>query len=267
MNSRDVFEAHFRSSDVLLRVYRLLEADPGPTQNHQMISQFRTLIEGAPDEELILLLNELFVGIVRERADVRLSFFRKDNLDLLLRQSVVAACSALDVFVPHLMQSHLPEVIRVRQRNFLPNNGDVRNLFADFRLKLEDIWPLVEEPDVEARWGMLTRRILDYCGNKALSNEAAITATLALLGVERPWVQIASRAGEPEAALREKLKRVVSRRNDIVHRADRSRTDPNGDAQPIDFVWTQNHVGVIRTVALACHELAREQMRQLTVNA
>ncbi len=267
MDSRDVFEAHYHSADVLLRVYRLLESDPGPTQNHQMIAQFRTLIDSAPNEELILLLNGLFVGIVRKRADVRLSFFRKDNLDLLLRQSVVAACSALDVFVPHLLQAHLPEVVRIRQRNFLPNNGEVKGMFADFRLKLEDIGPLAEEQDAEERWNMIARRILEHWGGKTLSNETGISATLALLGLEKPWAQIASSAGESESALRDKLKRVVSRRNDIVHRADRARIDPNGAAQPIDFVWAQNHVGAVRTVALACHALARERMRELATTS
>ncbi len=263
MNSRDVFEAHYRSAEVLLRVYRLLEAEPGPTQDHRLIPQFRNLIASGPDEELILLLNELFVGIVRERADVRMSFFRKDNLDLLLRQSVVAACSALDVFVPNLLQTYLPEAVRARQGSFIPNNGEVKTLFSDFRLKLEDVWLLAGEQSTDDRWNILVKKILDHTSNKTLSNDAGVAATLTLLGVDKPWGQIASRAGEAESAVREKLKRVVSRRNDIVHRADRARSDPNA-VQSIDFVWTQNHVGVVRTIALACYDLARERIGNLT---
>lgn len=266
MNSRDIFETHYRSADVLLRVYRLLEADPGPLTDHGWMPELRRVIHSAQDEELILLLNELFVGIVRDRADLKLSFFRRETIDLLLRQSVVAACSALDVFVPHLLQSFLPDVIQVRQRNFLPNDGEVKSLFLDFRLKLEDIWPLAEEEQMEERWNMIARRILDHCSSKTLSNDAGISATMALLAVEKPWARIAERAGEPETPLRDKLKRIVSRRNDIVHRADRSRTDPLGPLQPIDFVWTQNHVGAVKTIALACYDLARERVRDLRVN-
>src|SRR5215468_8052341 len=149
MNSRDVFEAHYRSADVLLRVYRLLESEQGPVTTHRMIPTIRTMIASAEDEEIILLLNELFIGIVRDRADLKPSFFRRDTLDLLLRQAVVAACSALDVYMPHLLNAHLPDVILIRQRNFLPNTGEMRNFFIDFRLKLDDIWPFAEESTIE----------------------------------------------------------------------------------------------------------------------
>lgn len=260
MNSRDVFETHYRSADVLLRVYRLLESDGGPRQDHALMPRVRALIECGEDEELILLLNELFVGVVRERADIKARFFRKDNIDLLLRQAVVSACSALDVFVPHLLRSYLPDVVRVRQRNFLPDVGEVRELMKDFRLKLEDVWPLAEQDDANARWDLVTQRMLAYLGEKTLSNDAGITACLALLGVEKPWSAIAARAGDKESDLRDKLKRVVKRRNDIVHRADRLVTDPAGSPQPIDYVWAQNHVGAVNTIAQACHGLASERV-------
>lgn len=267
MTPRDVFEAHYRSAEVLLRVHRLLESDDGPQRDHELIPRLRDVIRCTRDEEVILLLNQLFVGVVREQAGLNLLFFRRDTLDLLLRQSVVAACSALDVIVPHLLETYLPAVIRVRQRNFLPNDGEVREVFRGFSLKLDDIWPLAEEDDRDARWGMIARRVLDYCGNQTLSNERGIAAGLALLGIEKPWGQIASRAGEDERSLRGRLVRAVARRNDIVHRADRAKTDPQGPAQAIDYVWTDNHVGAVRTIALACCDLGRERVTALEAEA
>lgn len=267
MNPRDTFESHFRSADVLLRVYRLLESDIGPNQSHDMLSKARILLDCRDDEELIVLFNQLFVGIVRERADLGQKFFRKDNLDLLLRQAVVAGCSALDVFVPSLLEAYLPKMVLVRQRNFIPNDGEVKNLFRDFRFKLEDLWPLVEEESTNERWNMVTRRVLDYCKDRTLSNDSGIASSLALLGVEQPWACIADRAGEKEQTLRDRLRRVVGRRNDIVHRGDRPSTDPNGNAVGIDFVWTQNHVGAIQTVALACFDLAEAKAQELVAEA
>jgi hypothetical protein len=267
MNPRDTFEVHFRSAEVLVRVYRLLESDNGPSQDHELLARARGLLECKDDEDLILLFNQLFVGIVRERADLKQKFFGRDNLDLLLRQAVVAGCSALDVFVPSLLEAYLPRLVRIRQRNFIPNDGDVKNLFRDFRVKLEDIWPLVEEESTNERWNMVTRRVLDYCKDRTLSNDSGIAASMALLGVERPWAQIAERAGEKEQTLRERLKRVVGRRNDIVHRGDRPSTDPNGDPTRIDYVWTQNHVSAIETVAGACFDLADIKARELVADA
>lgn len=264
MTPRDIFEAHYRSAEVLLRVYRLLESDEGPKRDDQMMPQLRQLLSCKDDEELILLMNQLFMGVVRENAEVTLSFFRKENLDLLLRQSVVAACSALDVFLPALLETYLPTVIQVRQRNFVPADGETRAFFTNFRLKLEDIWPLAEEESMDARWGMIARRVLDYCRGETLSNERGITATMSLLGIEKPWERVAAQVGEKERALRDKLKTVVNRRNSIIHRADRPATDPQGAATPIDYVWTQNHVGAVRIISLACYDLAREKVRDLT---
>lgn len=268
MNSLGVFEAHYKSADVLIRVYRLLKSDDGPNTDDALLMRCRDLLDCAADEALILLLNELFLGIVRERAALPVGFFRKESLDLLLRQAVVAACSALDIFVPHLLETHLPTVVRIRQRNFMPpNDNAVKDLFRDFHLSLDEVWPLAEESSMEGRWDMISKRILDYCQRKTLSNDTSIAAVLALLGVDKPWERIAQRAGEKEGTLRERLKKAVTRRNDIVHRADRPAREPHGAITPIDLAWTQNNVGAINTIALACYEMARDRVNDLLAAA
>lgn len=263
MNSRAVFEEHFRSAEVLLRVYRLLESDGGAHRNHAWLPQIRTLLASTDDEPILLLLNELFVGVVRERADLRTAFFRQDNLAMLLRQAVVATCSALDVFVPHLLRSYLPGVILIRQRNFQPNDNEVKGFLRDFRLTLDDVWPLAEELDSINRWHMIADKILGFLTAKTLSNPTGISASLKILGVDEPWAQISTRVGDPERSLRDKIQRMVSRRNDIVHRADRASADPDGAPQPIDFTWTQSHITAVRAVALASYDLAKERVEEL----
>jgi|GEM_PF-597011 len=271
MNSRDVFEANFKSAEMLLRVYRLLESDEGPQTGHAVLKQYRDMIQCTPNEELILLLNALFIGIVREGADMRPAHFRKESLDLLLRQAVVAACSALDVFLPHLLETYLPEVIRIRQRNFLPL-GDkiVGTLFENFRLKLDSVWPLAEEPSMDARWDLISTRVLEYCraDRKTFSNENGVHQVMALLGIEKPWERIAERAGEKESTLRMRLGKAVSRRNDIIHRADRlASSGPDAPISSIEFSWTKNHIDTVNNVALACFELVRTRMRDLKAEA
>jgi len=268
MNSRDVFEAQFKSAEMLLRVYRLLESEEGPQSSHALLGQYRDMVQCTPNEELILLLNELFVGIVRERSSMRLVDFRKDSLALLLRQAVVAACSALDVFLPHLLETYLADVVRIRQRNFLPpGDNAVRDLFRDFRLGLDEVWPLAEEQDMQSRWDLIAKRVLDHCRGKVFSNDSGVHQVVALLGMEKPWEHIAKHAGEKEATLKERLKTVVTRRNDIVHRADRTRTDPSGPITQIEFAWTQNHVQAINVIALACYDLVRTRIQDLKAEA
>ena len=47
----------------------------------------------------------------------------------------------------------------------------------------------------------------------------------------------------------------MKRRNDIVHRADRSQDDPAGAAQEIGFPWAKQAVETIRVVCLALDDL------------
>lgn len=263
LNPRAVFESHYRSADMLLRVYLLLNAEGGPRRDHAMIPGLRAALACDDEEDVILLLNNLFVGLVREEAQMNLAFFRRDNIDLLLRQAIVAACSALDTFLPAMLEYYLPDIVKVRQRNFLPADRDAKELLRDFAFKIDDIWLVVDEVDMDGRLGALARRVIDHCSAKTLSNEAGIAAIIALLGTEGPWIKIAERMGEKEAPLREKARKIVSRRNDIVHRADRSKTNPQGPAQPIDYTWTHSHVTMIRSIALACCDLAELYHQEL----
>ena len=59
------------------------------------------------------------------------------------------------------------------------------------------------------------------------------------------------------------LNNTIKRRNDIVHRADRSRADPSGDAQVITFAWTQHAVDIINHVCLALDELVAARVAEL----
>jgi len=262
-----VFESHFKAAQVMLKVYRLLDSDVNQTEQDSLVPQLREMMSSEPDEPLVLLLNDLFLGAVRERADLAPAFFGRPNLSLLLRQAVVSSCTAMDVFFPALLETHLPTVIQVRQRNFLPNAGDVKNLFRDFRLRLDDIVPFLEEEKAEDRWDRLARRILDYCRDKTLSNVSGVSATMIMLGVQDPWRRIAQRAGTTESALQNQVKTLVKRRNDIVHRGDRLVGQTEGPAEAIDYAWTSAHVNAVESVAHACDALANESTQGLKAEA
>jgi hypothetical protein len=259
-----IFESHFQAAEMLLKVHRLLRNDASQDE----ISLVRPLLLEAvgcsADEDVVVLLNDLFAGLVRERAAVRAKDFQADNMALLLRQAVVSACTALDVFLPTLLGVHLPTVMQVRQRNFYPrDDGEVRAFFAGFTLKLEQLPSLLEEEDTHQRWLTLSRLVLDYCSNQVLANERGIHIVLRLLGVDEPWGRIADRAGVREQYLREQVRAIVKRRNEIVHRGDYPQSAQNGGPAPIDLAWTSAHVSAVQAVVHACDALATESVRAL----
>lgn len=257
-----VFNAHFRAAEGLLKLYRLLDSEAADGQ-HALMGQLRDIVQVRTDEEVVLLFNDLFTGLVREQAQLPSSFFRQPNLALLLRQSVVSACTALDVFFPALLEAHLPVVIRVRQRNWQPTDNDARDLLRDFRVKVEELPGLLEAETAEERWQLFAARVIGHLGDKTLSNPQGIQATLAILGVDDPWQKIASTSGITAAALRGQIQSVVKRRNNIVHRGDRASGDMDNDPDPIDYAWANAHVNAINSTATACDSLAQSAVREL----
>lgn len=254
------FESNFRTAETLLKVYRLLETPTGPQTEHALMQGVRELLMARDDEEIILLVNELFLGAVREHADVSKKVFKHESLCLLLRQAVVAACSAIDVYYPALLKTHLPAVIQIKQRNFIPSDRLTKDFLRDFRLPLEECLRMLSDPQPEKVLGDL---VVDNLKRKTLSTHQGVAAILQLLSVDEPWAHIAARLGQPREALERQFEALVSRRNDIVHRGDRSAKDPDGLAQEIAYAWTDNHVRMARGVVLASEELVAAQMAAL----
>jgi hypothetical protein len=180
---------------------------------------------------------------------------------MLLRQAVVAACSAVDVYYPALLRQHLTQVIKVKERNFLPGDGITKDFLKDFRLKLEDSLRLISDAEPSRVLGDL---FVEHIKNKTLSNSQGVIVSLQILGVEEVWNKLAAQIGQPKEALIKQFDALVSRRNDIVHRGDRSSKDPIGPAQSIGYAWADSHIHAARSVVQASDELVQAQMLALT---
>ena len=254
MTPKTAFENNFRTAETILKVYQLLVSNGNPTIATELISQVRTLFQAGQEEELVFLLNDLFLGVVREHADMRSSFFRPAQLCLFLRQAVVAACAAIDVYYNDLLRRNLFKVFLAKQRNFS------RKHLGEIKLSLDDYLSIVQDPDPNSR---LEQLLLKHFERKTLSNVEGLTEVLEILGIERPWLRIAQVVGLPENSLRQQIQNIVARRNDIIHRGDRPAGSPDSDPQPIDYPWTHSHVQAIRNVVLASDELVEQQIASL----
>jgi hypothetical protein len=254
-----VFEENFRPASLLVQVYRLLECPDGPVAAGDTLERLRAALGHAHDEDLLLVINDLFAGVVRASARVHPSDLRLRSLANLLRQAVVAACSAMDAYLPLLLRTHLPTVIRARQREFMPTDDQTKAFLGDFRLNAAQAIRLVTEPDQPAFLGSL---ILNHVRNKAFGNSSGLHIAGALLGLDSPWDRIGERLNQRKGELQSRVNAIVSRRNDIVHRADRPASEPDADPQEIHLSWTTMHVETLHAVVLALDELVEHQMRE-----
>ena len=99
--SRQIFEDNIRPADLLLKVFRLLEHD-APTPKTRLVEDRCGRWSRRKDEGLIVIYNEIFLGLIRERAEVPPASIKHSALCNLLRQSVVTASTALETYPPNL---------------------------------------------------------------------------------------------------------------------------------------------------------------------
>ena len=83
-----------------------------------------------------------------------------------------------------------------------------------------------------------------------------------LLGVTEPLKLIATRLNRDPLELERILNDTVQRRNDIVHRADRSQKKVDDKAQDITYAWALQSIDTIRHVCLALDELIAERIQE-----
>ena len=89
-----------------------------------------------------------------------------------------------------------------------------------------------------------------------------------LLAIDNPWQRIAKQLGRDENEIKKTLDATVKRRNDIVHRADRSQDEPGGVAQEIGFPWAEaGRTETIRVVCLALDDLVTSRLKELRQQA
>ena len=256
---RQIFEDNIRPADLLLKVFRLLEHD-APNTEAELRRALRELVKADEDEGLTVIYNEIFLGLIRERADITPASIKRSALCNLLRQSVVTASTAMETYLPTLLREHLPQVIHLRGRDFVPKNDEqIKNQFKTLTFALDEAVRILANPDPL----YIANKMISSLDFSYLSGRRGIHVAGALLALDDPWKNIAEQLGRQEEEIKKTLDATVKRRNDIVHRADRSQDDPSGAAQDIGYPWAKQAVETIRVVCLALDNLVTARLREL----
>jgi hypothetical protein len=261
LSPRQTFEDNMRPAHLLLRVYRLLDSNDVIASEGDMVTSLRGVVQAGADEELLLIYNDLFLGLVRERADIKRSHLLQRSLGHLLRQAIVASCTALDTYLPTALQSNLPTVITARGRTFIPvQDKMVKNYFETMTFNLQDALRLMEHHNPPE---FLSEKVVGFAGFSYMGTDKGVHVCGALLGIESPWRDIAARLGRDEEDLKKIVRDTVRRRNDIVHRADRSQSNPGGSIQEVVYATVEQSVDTIKHVILTLDDLITMKMREL----
>ena len=254
------FDDDIAPAHLMLQVYLLLDTKDQIQTTGELVQGLRELTKAKETEELMVIHNELFLGLVRERARVPRVTLKTTMLCHLLRQAVVVSCTALDAYLPALLLRHLPTVIRVRGRRFPPNDGEVNSYFKTLSFPLDEVMRATNPEDGHV---FLANKIQRFLGFKYLAGAGGIAITCKLLGLEEPWIRIAEHLDREKKDLTKSLKATFNRRHDIIHRAGRSKSDLAGEPVPITYAQAKQGVDTIDHVAHTVDELIETFMVEL----
>jgi hypothetical protein len=263
LRPRETFEDNIRPADLLLKVFRLLDHEEVNTEE-ALLRSLRELVKAEKDESLLVISNGIFLGLIRELAEVPAAAIKHSALCNLLRQAVVTASTALETYLPSLLRDNLPEVIRLRGRDFVPRGDEAfKTQFKELKFDLDEAIRILGNPDPL----FVANKMISSLDFAYLNGRRGIHITGVLLALDNPWERIARQLGRDESEIKKTLDATVKRRNDIVHRADRSQEDPTGAAQEIGFPWAKQAVETIRVVCLALDDLVATRLKELKQQA
>lgn len=258
LSPRQIFEDNIRPADLLLKVYRLLEHD-APNTEEVVLRTLRDLIKARDHEEIFVIYNEVFLGLIRERASIPSASIKRGALGNLLRQAIVCSCTALETYLPALLTCHLEEVVRFRGRNFVPADPEVAKVCKELKFGLDDMVRILTEPDPF----FVANKLIGYLKYTYLSGWKGIQFTGLLLTVPKPGSSIAAKLERMEDELKKTIETAVSRRSDIVHRADRPELGEDVEQNEISYSWALQAVETIRLVCICLDELVGERLQKL----
>src|SRR5580704_5614237 len=209
LSPRQIFEDNVRPADLLLKVFRLLEHD-APNAEAGLHNALRDLVKADKDEGLTIIYNEIFLGMIRERADITPASIKRSALCNLLRQSIVIASTAMETYLPILLREHLPQVIQLRGRDFVPKKDeDIKNQFKAMTFALDEAVRILTDPDPL----YIANKMISTINFSYLSGKRGIHVTGALLALDNPWKEIAEQLGREEDEIKKTLDATVKRRN------------------------------------------------------
>jgi hypothetical protein len=257
LSPSQIFEDNIRPADLMLKVFRLLEHD-APNTEAELHRALRELVRAEKDEGLTVIYNEIFLGLIRERAQVSPSAIRRSALSNLLRQAIVCACTALETFLPALLRANLDGVIKAKKREFVPKDKELMAHLDSLKFDLADVLRILTSPDPL----FISNKLIAFL-NLNLSGRRGVHVVGLLLGIDDPWRDIAKQLDRKPSDLATIIEGTISRRNDIVHRADRDKRNLDGDAQSITLSQAMQAVDTIKHVCLCLDELVAERMKSL----
>lgn len=236
----------------------------------QFYELFRGIREVYPDDELRLtvcrLLNLPETATIRHAKNKQLlmcaqatapippALLIEGGIAFLLRQSVVVACTSLESFFWDSLRENVLTIVKARRR------GADKSL-RELTLTLDDYLSIQGYTDRDER---LRQIILKNFERRTLYDSDSIEKIAAVLTVRNFWDDVGRRCGRNVRELRRDLDELITRRNQIAHRADRPTAGEEQDGHGLRVIhsaWVRTRLATARSIVDAANQVFTETIK------
>lgn len=249
MKPLTAFTHNIQAAEEMVRLYELLAGKNVRKIRRERAISLRKVLRWRKVEQIDRSENQYLYIVIREAASVSRTYFDSKELEFLLRQAVVAACSAMDCYFFEKIEEKIWTVFSKKEAKSPAELLRVPITMADY----------LEAQKYKRKGWALKPAMLSSVRFGSFQSPDSIKEKLQLLGVKDFWPQVARELGMRPGDLRERVKKFVDRRNKIVHKGDR----PGNKHQPIDLRWVKSRTQLLDRVVNTADQVIDRQVASL----
>ena len=238
----------------------------------QFYELFRGIKEVQPDDEIRLAVcrrlrlsatatirhaeKEQMLMCTQATAPIPSALLIDGGIAFLLRQSVIAACTSLESFFWDSLRENVLTIVKARRRG-------TDKLLRDLTLTLDDYLSIQNYADPDER---LRQIILKNFERRTLYDTDSIEKIAIVMTVRNFWDDVGRRCGRTARELRRDIDELITRRNQIAHRADRPEADEEQDGyglRVIHSAWVRTRLASARSLVDAANQVFTETIQSL----
>ncbi len=256
MEALRLFQQNFDVAQSLIQLYELFNGLKKVDLKEDLRLALCTLWQAPDNTALLPAINDRVLLMARAANPIPQTLILNGGLNFLLRQAVVVACTALESFLWDSLRENVITIVKARR------TGADKSL-KNISFTLGDYISLQQYDDPDYR---LQQIILGNFKRGTLYSVESIEEITKIMTITKFWDKVEQNTGTPAKDLKRLISELITRRNQIAHRADRPQVGEEADAhglRPITIAWTNLRIQAAKTLVTAGADLIKKAMKRL----
>jgi len=256
MEALRLFQQNFDVAQSLIQLYELFNGLKKIDLKEDLRLALCTFWQAPDNTALLPVINDRVILMARAANPIPQTLILNGGLNFLLRQAVVVACTALESFLWDSLRENVITIVKARRTGADESLKNISFTLGDY-ISLQQY----DDPDYR-----LQQIILGNFKRGTLYNVESIEEITKIMTITKFWDRIEQNTGTPAKDIKRLIGELITRRNQIAHRADRPEGGGAADAhglRPITIAWTNHRIQAAKTLVTAGADLIKEAMDRL----